>query len=316
MNTKEHLMALREAAVDERKAAEYLEGLRWGDSPACPRCGSVAVYKMTAKGGDRERHLRWRCRDCKRQYSVRTGTVLEETRLPLRIWCHAFWRCCASKKGISALQIQRECGIGYRAALFMLNRIRFGMVERSGALLSGTVEADEVYIGGRPRCKNKPLPSEMPKQGPKGNLAPVVAVVQRGGSVRARPIAKVTNANLKDFLLENVDQGARLITDEHHLYRRPGALFRGGHDRVHHSIKEYARGDVWTNTVEGFFSIFQRKLYGTHHAVSKEHLHRYVAEAAFIYNARKVDDVARVALAVKSCEGRRLLYRDRSSAAA
>src|SRR5262245_5734319 len=105
MNKKEHLMALREAALDERKATEYLEVLRWGDDPACPRCGSVEVYKMTATGGDRERHLRWRCRDCKRMYSVRTGSVLEETRLPLTVWCHAFWRSCASKKGVSALQI-------------------------------------------------------------------------------------------------------------------------------------------------------------------------------------------------------------------
>jgi transposase-like protein len=312
---REHLKILSEAATDERKAAEYLEARRWGDSPACPRCGSVDVYRMTGRNGRRERHLRWRCRDCERQYSVRTGTVFEETRLPLRFWCHAFWRTCASKKGISALQISRECGIGYRAALFMLNRIRFGMAEKEGApLLTGTAEADEAYVGGRPRRRN--LQTTGLKQGPKGNLAPVLAVVQRGGSVRVRHVPKVTAKTLADFLFANVSLDARLMTDEHSSYRTVGTHFRGGHERVHHSKREYARGDVTTNTIEGFFSLLKRKVYGTHHAISKEHLHRYVAEAAFIYNARKVDDPARVALAVKGCEGKRLLYREPSTAAA
>jgi len=317
MNTKEHLMALREAANDERKAAEYLEALRWGNDPACPRCGSVAVYRMTGRDGQREKHLRWRCRDCKRMYSVRTVSVLEETRLPLTTWCHAFWRCCASKKGVSALQIQRETGIGYRAALFMLNRIRFGMADGADApKLFGTVEADEAYVGGKPRCKNNALPSERPKQGPKGNLAPVVAVVQRGGPVRVRHVAKVSGATLRAFLLDTVDTGARLMTDEHRMYIRAGRLFRGGHETVQHSAKEYARGDVTTNTIEGFFSLLKRKFYGTHHAVSREHLHRYVAEAAFIYNARKVDDLERMRLAVKAGEGKRLFFREPGTAAA
>lgn len=315
MNAKEAVKVLREAATDEAKAIAFFEATRWPEGTACPRCGSVNVRQMVAKSGQREAHYRWRCRDCKRQFTVRTGTVFEETRLPMRAWAHAYWRCSASKKGVSALQISRELAIGYRHALFLLNRIRFGMKERpDAAKLTGIVEADEVYIGGAPRPKNNQLPSQAGKQGPKGNLVPVMAAVQRNGSVRARPLAKITGDNLRSFLLDNVDTSARLMTDESHFYWRPGRLF-ASHEAVRHRAKEYARGDVTTNRVEGFFSLFRRKLHGTHHAVSREHLFRYVDEAAFIYNTRTMTDGDRIATAIKASEGKRLTYREPEPAA-
>ena len=317
MNTKEALAVLRDATHDEAKAVAFFEARRWGDAPACPRCGSMAVRQIIGKDGQRERHFRWKCADCKRQYSVRTGTVFEETRLPMRIWAHAYWRCCASKKGVSALQIQRETGIGYRAALFMLNCICFAMAEpASEPKLSGTVEADETYIGGKPRGNNAGGRRIGRYRGGIWQKAPVLAAVQRGGRVRVRAVPMVTGANLRSFLFDTVDTSSRLMTDEAKSYAGIGQHFRGGHETTFHGSGEYARGDVTTNTVEGFISLVKRKLYGTHHAVSREHLHRYIADAAFIYNARKVTDAERVALAVKASEGKRLTYRDRSTEAA
>lgn len=309
---------VRMAASDERTAVLLFETIRWGDYPACPRCGSTNVRPIMSKDGQREKHYRWRCKDCvgkARQFSVRTASVLEESRLPLTIWAHAYWRACASKKGISALQLARECSIRHQTALFLLNRIRWGMRETNAPKLSGTVETDEVFIGGRPRPKHL-QPTWGNKLGRKGDYVPVVAVVQRDGPVRAQPMARVTGENIRQFLLSNVSQTARLMTDESHVYNRAGELFAGGHQTVQHTRHEYVRGDVTTNRVESFFALFRRKLHGAHHAVSKEHLFRYLDEASFLFNSRKLTDDERVRLAIKSGDGKRLMYREPPSAAA
>jgi len=139
------------ACSDETAAVEFLEKQRWGNTPGCLKCGSVEVYKMTdVKTGERNRRFLWRCRDCKEQYTVRIGTVYEESRIELRHWCYAFWRACTSKKGVSALEIKRHCQISYKSALFLMNRIRFAMApDPDSPKLTGIVECDEVYIGAR-----------------------------------------------------------------------------------------------------------------------------------------------------------------------
>lgn len=323
MDTKERaklLSAIRKAATDEASAVAFLEARRWEGDPACPRCGSVEVYQMTdAKTGKRNKDFRWRCRDCKRMYTVRTGTVFEETRLPLTTWCHAFWRACASKKGISALQISRECAISYKSALFLMHRIRWAMTPAPGKQrkLKGTVEADETYVGGKPRARNMHQPGQAGRRGFRsGDKVPVVALVERGGDVRAWPVGRVTSGTLTAALHENISLDARLITDQLNLYKKPGRAFKGGHETVRHDVREYVRGDVYTNTVEGFFSLLKRQIYGTHHSVTREHLHRYVSEAAYKYNTRKMDDVDRVATAIKGAEGKRLLYKPPADTAA
>src|SRR5947207_8271584 len=141
------------ACSDELAAVEFLEAQRWGNTPACVHCGSVDVYKMTdAKTGERSRRYLWRCRDCKQQFTVRIGTVYEESRIELRHWCYAFWRACTSKKGVAALEIKRHCQISYKSALFLMNRIRFAMAQdQNSPQLKGTIEADEMYVGGKPR---------------------------------------------------------------------------------------------------------------------------------------------------------------------
>jgi transposase-like protein len=171
------------ACSDELAAVEFLEQQRWANTPCCVRCGSVDVYKMTdAKTGERNRRFLWRCRDCKEQYTVRIGTVYEESRIPLRHWCYAFWRACTSKKGVSALEIKRQCQISYKSALFLMNRIRFAMApDGDDPKLNGTVECDETYIGPR-----KPRYPGISRKGRGTSKTPVFCAVERQGHLRRR----------------------------------------------------------------------------------------------------------------------------------
>jgi len=292
------------ACTDERKAVEFLEKQRWGDKPECPHCGSKDVYQMKdAKTGDRNKGPLWRCHSCKKQYSVRIGTVLQDSRIPLRHWCFAFWRACASKKGIPAKQIQREIHVTYKSALFLMHRIRAAMAD-DGPKLTGTVEVDETYVGGKPRR------GEPRRWGRGTKKQPVMALVSRDGNAHAEVIPDVTAKTLKTAIRENVDASARICTDEWRSYFGIGKDFEGGHQIVAHSKGEYSRGDVHTNTAECFFSLIKRGMMGTFHSVSKRHLHRYVSEFQFRWNSRKVDDGERIRRAVRGAEGKRLRYRE------
>jgi len=184
------LEALLAATVDEQSAVEFLERQRWGNHPGCPRCGDTDVYQMLGKDGERNKDFRWRCRGCKKMYSVRTNTVFEESRLPLRVWVYAFWKACSSKKGISALQLSREMEITHKSALFVLRRIRHGVGEDGGSKLVGTVEIDETYVGGRPRYKGKS------KRGRGTKKAPVLGMVERNGPVRFQLMERLTAGRL------------------------------------------------------------------------------------------------------------------------
>lgn len=295
------IQELPAACADEAVAVEFMEKHRWGDYPGCPHCGDMDVYQMRSKDGAREKHWRWRCRGCKRQFSVRTGTVFEDSRIPLRHWCFAFWRASTSKKGVSALEIHRQTGLSYKSCLFLLHRIRFAMAPTDGNPLTGIVEVDETYVGGKARnAKNRKEAWE--------NKAPVVALVERGGNVRSFHVADVTGKTLKNAIRDNVDRRARIMTDEASQYQGIGREF-ASHETVKHSAKEYARRDVSTNTVEGYFSIVKRGINGIYHSVSKKHLHRYLAEYEFRYNGRKLTDGERTVAAILASEGKRLRYR-------
>lgn len=284
----------------------FFEKQRWGEVPACPHCGDTAVYQMKdAKTGERSKRYLWRCRGCKKQFTVRIGTVLEESLIPMRHWCHAWWLMCSSKKGVSARQIMRTVGISYKSALFLLHRIRFVLEQGPQEPLTGIVEADETYVGGKPRfhvTQDHYGENLKPK-------TPVVAMVERGGSVRAEVVPWVTASTIKGILQANVDAGARLITDESPCYIKPGREL-SSHETVCHSRYEYVRGDVTTNTVEGFFSIFKRGLNGVYHNVSRKHLPLYVREFSFRYNTRKMNDGERVTAAIRAANGKRLMYRE------
>lgn len=293
------------ACAYEVAAIAFLEKQRWGDSPACPCCGSVNVYQMQdSKAGERQANYRWRCRDCKKQYTFRTGTVFEDSRIELRHWCFAFWRAATSKNGVSALELHRQTSVSYKSCLFMLHRIRFAMADGVEGPLSGDVEADETYVGGKPRYKSSKNP-----RGTAGKQA-VMAMVERGGRVKTKPVPNVTAKMLKAAILESVGADAQIITDEHASYQGIGEHYAGGHHVVCHSAKEYLRSDIHSNTVESFFSTVKRGLNGIYHSVSRTHLHRYMAEFEFRYNNRDLEDGERTSLAIKAAEGERLTYKE------
>lgn len=311
-NASPILAALKAAAVSEPAAVAFMEQQRWGAAPACPRCGDANVYVMKAENGTRNKDYRWRCRGCKKMFTVRTGTIFEESRLPLRIWVYAFWKACSSKKGISALQLAREMEITHKSALFVLRRIRHGLsAEMIGATtpkpkLTGTVEIDETYVGGKPRYAHRT------KHGRGTPKIPVVGMVQRDGDVRFKMMERLTIERLADVLVENADNTCRVITDDFNMYHPLNRMFKGGHESVTHSKREYKRKgtDIHSNTIEGVFSLIKRGVMGTFHSVSRKHLPNYLNEFEFRWNTRKLDDGQRVARAVRQVEGKRLMYRE------
>jgi transposase-like protein len=300
------------ACKDDNTAVEFLEQLRWDGSPCCAHCGSVNVYQIcTRDGSARENHMRWRCRDCKKMYTVRTGTIFEDSRVALSKWCHAYWSIAASKKGKSALQLKRELQVTYKTALFMAHRIRWAMANLPRGPLSGIIETDETYIGGHPRASMKNAKGKGRGVDFKDRKTPVVASVQRGGPVCAEVVTRVSAENIAKHLVRHVDPSAHLMTDNSRLYDNIGRLYPR-HERVNHSAKEYARGEVHTNSVEGFFSLLERGMDGTFHAVSRKHLHRYVSEFSFRYNTRTMNDGERLREMLRSSVGMRLKYKDQT----
>jgi transposase-like protein len=293
------------ACSSELAAVEFLEEHRWGGSPCCVHCQSKNVYKMADdKTGERNKRFLWRCRDCNEQYTVRIGTVYEESRIPLRHWCYAFWRASTSKKGVSALEIKRHCQISYKSALFLMHRIRFALTPGGGQKLKGLVEADETYVGGKPR----PGTGKHPK-GRGTKKTAVMVMVERAGSIRRRVVADVSGRTLRAALKECVDISAKIITDEWRGYTGIGYRYNG-HETVRHGVGEYVRdGWIHTNTAESSFAILKRGITGIYHAVSKRHLHRYVGEFDFRWNGRRMNDGERTVAAIQSATGKRLMYR-------
>lgn len=312
MNKKRHQLSQSKlideiplACSNELTAVEFMETQRWGDTPACVHCGSVVVYKMMdSKTGQRNARFLWRCRDCGKQYTVRIGTVYEESRIELRHWCYAFWRAATSKKGVAALEIMRHCQISYKSALFLMNRIRFAMApEANEPKLTGTVEVDETYVGGKPRYKG------VSRRGRGTTRTPVFAAVERNGKIRRRVVANVTGETLKEAIRDEVNTQARVITDDFPAYRGIGSEYQGGHDCVAHMTREYVRGDVHTNTAESSFSLVKRGIMGVYHNVSKDYLHRYLWQFDFIWNNRYLNDGERTAQLIRVTEGKRLMYK-------
>jgi len=311
MNKKRHQLTKSEvvdhmplACSNELAAVEFMEEQRWGKMPGCVHCGSVEVYKMTGKTGERNARFLWRCRGCGKQYTVRIGTIYEESRIGLRHWCYAFWRAATSKKGVAALEIMRHCQITYKSALFLMNRIRFAMAPPPvQEKLTGIVEIDETYVGGKPRQAN------VRKRGRGTTKTPVFAAVERQGRIRRRVIANVTSETLKEAIQQEVSNQACIITDDFIPYRRLGREFEGGHEVICHSTKEYVRGNVHTNTVESSFALVKRGIMGVYHNVSKEYLHRYLWQFDFIWNNRKMNDGERTVELMRVTEGKRLRYR-------
>lgn len=311
------LLQIMQRFPDADAAREHLERLRWPEGPACPRCGGAEVYRLTAKADSKSgcRKGLLKCKYCRRQFTVTVGTIFEDSHIPLNKWLIAIYMLCSSKKGISAHQIHRMLKLSYKSAWFMMHRIRFAM--EAGPIrekLFGVIEADETYVGGK-RSRRQVPPNKKSHRGrpaPDSPMRPVFALVQRDGDVRSFHVHRVTSENLKAILQTNVDENSALVTDDLNVYG-PACEDFGSHETINHSKGEYSRrGNVHTNTIEGYFSILKRGINGVYHHVGAHHLHRYLSEFDFRYNSRKVNDGARTEMAVRGFEGKRLTYRDSS----
>lgn len=289
---------------NDDKAREYLERLRWPNGPVCPHCGVEGDhYQLKGKA---HRPGLWKCSACREQFSVTVGTVFERSKIPLSKWLQAVFLLCSSKKGMSSHQLHRMLGVTYKTAWFMTHRIREAMKPSGKGLLGsggGTVEVDETYWLNSKRSKKG---REYKGRGFK-HKEKVVSLVERNGDVRSFHVPMVNAATLRPILKAQMARDANLITDEFQAYKAFGHLF-ATHNFVAHSKGEYVRGNVHTNTVEGFFSLLKRGLIGTYHHCGAQHLQRYVTEFDFRYNNRKVDDVERTDNALKGIAGKRLLY--------
>jgi transposase-like protein len=261
---------------------------------------------LNRQTGRRAPRYLWRCKTQGHQFTVRVGTVMESSRIPLRYWATAFWLACASKKGVSALQIKRITGLTYKSALFLMHRIRYAMSDSPATprKLSGVIEADETYTGGKPRFGGPKR-----KTG-RGTTRPrVMAMLERGGEVRVLHLRRIGPAELRDAIDAHVNKlSSVLMTDEERSYIRIGKGFAGGHQTIMHRRKEYARGFVTTNSAESFFALLKRGLHGTFHSVSPKHLGKYLGEFQFRYNTRHDDDGERTCIAIRKSVGKRFTY--------
>jgi transposase-like protein len=287
--------------MTEDEARATLEAIRWPNGPVCPHCGGTEAKRIDA-ASPKVRDGLLRCRACNKQFTVTIGTLFEDSHIPLRKWLLGIALMCSSKKGISALQLKRNLGLGsYQSAWFMAHRIRYAMtMEPLKSLLHGTVEVDETYIGSKTREGNRGRGSE--------RKTPLVALVERDGRIRTRVVANVTAKNLKLAMYETVRPDAMIMTDEFTVYGRWVGRDFAGHKTVNHARKEYARGEAHVNTAESFFALFKRGLHGAFHHVSKEHLGRYAEEFGFRWDRRKRTDARRAYDLVLNTMGKRLIY--------
>jgi transposase-like protein len=288
---------------NEEAARQHFEGIRWPNGPICPHCGVAS--EATLMHGKSHRLGTYQCNACRETFSVKVGTVMESSHIPLHKWALGFHLYASSKKGFSAHQLHRTIGITYKSAWFMAHRIREAMKGGGDPSPMGstgtTVEADETYHG---HDKSKPV------RRAHGHLRKIVSLVERGAEVRSFHVESVNRKDMLALLRKHLSPSAHLITDESPVYGGFAAHF-ASHESVRHKDKDWARGDRHTNTIEGYFSIFKRGMVGVYQHCGDRHLHRYLAEFDFRYSNRVatgVDDVLRTMRAIKGAEGKRLTY--------
>ncbi len=310
METALNISQLAKYFSDEDAARALLEDMRWGkDGAVCPHCGGADPYKLTPKATSKRpgRKGLYKCRACRKQFTVTVGTIFEDSHIPISKWLLALHLLASSKKGISAHQLHRNLGISYKGAWFMAMRLRHAAGNGPmRELMGGMVEIDETYVGGRLRRGG----GKRGRPGRDSHKTPVVALVERGsGRVRAFPMPRVTANNLAKAIEANVKANATMMTDDFVAYKAVAEDSDRKHLSVNHSKDEYVRGEAHTNTVEGFFSLLKRGVNGVYHHVSRGHLSRYCDEFAFRYEHRKSSDGQRAKLLVAGAEGKRLTYK-------
>ncbi len=295
---------LQISEMTEEKARKYLEEIIWPDGIVCPHCGCIdKIYPIKPSEEKKIRPGLYHCNNCAGQFTVTTKTVMHGSHLTLKQWIMAFHLMCSSKKGISALQLQRNLGLGsYTTAWYLSHRIREAMREFPlKKMLKGTVEVDETYVGGKTRKEKRGRGSE--------RKTAVLAIVERGGNIVSKPIKKANAKTLKTAIRKTVAKSSRIITDDWPAYRGIGKEFDGGHDVIKHIYKEYIDGDIYTNTAESFFALLKRGIHGIFHHCSKKHLFRYCNEFSFRWKYKKVNDGERTEIAIKNMINKRLKFK-------
>lgn len=307
-----NLSSLARLFNDENAAREFIESKRWPDGkPVCPHCGCKEVYELKARPDSKEGVAAGvrKCKACRKKFTVRIGMIFEESKLPLRKWLMALHLMTSSKKGISSHQMARELDITVKSAWFLTHRIRECM-KQGGVILSGVVECDEAYLGGKPR----PIAGQ-PRRSARGRgtaKTPVLVAVERDGAALCKPLPNCTADELRT-LTKQIASESTLVTDEFTGYGPVGKDF-SAHYTVNHGDGEYARTEengfnVHSNTAESFFALLKRGHHGIFHHYSKHHMHRYCDEFSFRWTHRKVSDGHRMVAALKASEGKRLMYK-------
>lgn len=305
----------------ETDAYAYLEALRWPNGEiVCPHCGVVrkdhyfikpanGVSRKTTRGTTSERRV-WTCKDCRKQFSVLTGTIFHGTKVSLQKWLFVFFEMCCNKNGIAAREIARKYGVAPKTAWFMTQRIREAMANDSSGLLSGNIVADETYIGGDPKNWHKNGPRR-PRKGRATTKTAVVALIEaESGEIRTKVVTSVSGPNMRKMIKENVDIAkSTLHTDSFGSYKTIGKEMVA-HHTVNHNIGQYVTElSDGTNKAENFFSQLKRSISGTHHSVSKEHLNRYLVEFAFRHGSHTLSDTERMVRLMGQVPGARLSYK-------
>ncbi len=288
------LIELVTAIPDEQAAIEHFTAIRWKDGAFCPYCGSTKVYHF----GDKRTH---KCGDCRQRFSIKVGTVFEDTKIPVRKWLMAIWLITSHKKGIASTQLAKDIKVTQKTAWFMLHRLRAAAATKSFSKpLSGYVEADETFVGGKEKNKHK---DQRTTGKVRGDKEMVVGLLERGGNLRAFHLTSDAARPVQSVVTENVAEGSNLFTDETPYYDRlQGHYFRYS---VRHSAGEYGRdGFIHINGIEGAWSLLKRQIYGIHHFVSPKHLGRYVSEMTWRYNRREMGEGDRVNALIAGSDGR------------
>ena len=311
---------------EEQTCIDYLALSRWGETPCCPHCGNVGAYKT-------DRGFKCKAKECRKKFSVTTGTIFENTKISLRLWYAAMYLCTAHKKGISSLQLCRDLHITQKTAWFLLHRIREMLANNEAEQLGGVVEVDETYVGGKNKNRHANKKIEVSQGRSANDKTPVIGIAQKQiveyverdhkvisgkrviekivkqqSKVSIKVVKNTEAETLQPFMVENVVAGSKVVTDSYRSYNGLSSDFQ--HVAIKHTEGNYITiGEDHTNTIEGFWSLLKRGIVGIYHNVSPKHLHRYCHEFGLRYNSRLITDPARFVNTFKQAENIRLTYK-------